>query len=89
MPLTLYANGQLIHVRPVAFKGSDGKNVTYNEYSVLLETGVVSVNSQKDFSQYVGREGKLVFSFGLRSSSSSPKDYKLSLLDVNPAVDQE
>jgi len=83
--MPVYFNGRIVNVGKNQFKGEKGEDVSYNIYTIAHEQGVITLNSKRDFSQYLNVPATITLT--LRPES---KLFKATLTEIKPlAADGE
>lgn len=77
----VYFNGVLLHAAPNSFIDKDGKTVSYFVNTLAHAGGVITINSQKDWSSF--KDIPSTISLTLRLAEGG-KQYKVSLFDITP-----
>jgi len=80
--MPLYFNGKLVAVGQNSFIGDKGEQVTYFINTLAHMSGVLTVNSKKDFSQFLNKDSTITVR--IQPDQQTPKLYKISLLDIKP-----
>lgn len=77
----VYFNGMLLHSAGNSFQDKDGKTVSYFSNTLSHLGGVITVNSQKDWSAF--KDIPATITLTLRVAEGG-KLYKVSLFDITP-----
>jgi len=77
-----YFDGKLINCAKNEFKGKDGEQVVYFVNTIAHDSGIITVNSKRDFSSVLDVPATVTLT--LRPDVSNPKLYKVSLTEISP-----
>lgn len=77
-----YFDGKLINCGKNEFKGKDGENVIYFVNTIAHDSGIITVNSKRDFSDVLDTAATITLT--LRPDVQYPKLYKVSLTEISP-----
>jgi len=77
--MPLFFNGKLVNVGSNEFDDKDGKKVAYKINTLAGPGGVITINSQRDYSEYLNVAATITL-----TARSEGKLYKLSLTEISP-----
>jgi hypothetical protein len=77
--MPLFFNGKLVNVGSNKFSDKEGKEVSYKINTIAGPGGVLTINSQRDFSEYLNMAATIEI-----NARQEGKLYKLSLSDISP-----